>query len=304
MGIGVQDLAGAFAIMDMCWDSEEARIFNEKFARVMYYHGMSENVEQAKKHGHYEMFPGSPASQGLFQFDLWTLDENRKKGCKTIKHRPLPCQELPWDDLRNDMCKYGLRFSLLFAQMPTASTAQILGSNESTECYSQLLFSRSVLSGQFVLFNKYLVVDLEKINAWNESMLKHLLSNGGSIQEFPDDNIAEEFKERFNYIKRKYKTSYEHKQKLFADMYLARARYQCQSSSNNLTMKNPTSSKLNAYHFYMWKGGAKTGMYYLKQEQKVEAINFALGSVIMTTRKNKRNETEVREEIECLMCQS
>jgi len=320
LGIGVQDLAGCFAMMDYCWDSPEAAELNEKIARVMYYHGMDENVKMAIEYGAYEKFPGSPASKGLFQFDMWAQEKIEKEvmnipvpdmdlnspmsvndfvngvaqGLTNIfsPHTKPPCNEFDWDSLRSRMMKHGLRFSLLFAQMPTASSAQILGSNESTECYSQLLFSRSVLSGQFIVCVEHLVKDLEDIGLWNTKTLQCLLSNQGSIQSLDDTDLDNSVKTRLIHLKRKYKTAYEHSQKVFADLYLSRARYQCQTSSNNLFMSSPTLKSLNAYHFYMWKGGAKTGMYYLKQNPRTEPLNFTLDSVKVTKREDVKSVPE------------
>lgn len=312
LGIGVQDLAGCFAMMDICWDSEAAKILNEKIARVMYYHGVDESVLIAEEVGAYDTFPNSPASRGLFQFDMWTLEKVEKDiksrggfldkeelARQTAKLKP-PCDEFDWESLRHRMRTHGLRNSLLFAQMPTASTAQILGNNESMECYSQLLFSRTVLSGQFVICVEHLVRDLERIGLWNTAMLRHLFANQGSIQDFPIDDLEGAVKFRMKYLKRKYMTGFEHSQKLFADLYLDRAKYQCQSSSNNLFMKAPSPQSLTAYHFHMWKGGAKTGMYYLKQTARSDPLNFALDAVEISSKRKVVESSEV----DCVACGS
>jgi ribonucleoside-diphosphate reductase alpha chain len=302
IGIGIQDLAGCFALLDLCWDSLEAKELNEKIASTMYYHGMDENVNMAEEFGAHETFPGSPASEGLFQFDLWQSEEIMKKGVNAYS-RGIPCEEYDLDALRKRMIKHGLYFCMLFAQMPTASSAHIRGNNESVEPYTQLLFARTVLSGQFTICVPHLVRDLEAIGMWNTSILKHLFANQGSIQDFPIDNLEESVKERMIYLKRKYRTAFELSQRITADLYLDRARYQCQSSSNNLFMKNPTATSVSAYHFYMWRGGAKTGMYYLRQTAGSDPLNFSMDSLKVTTKKNKA-ELEDTCTINCLSCHS
>jgi ribonucleoside-diphosphate reductase alpha chain len=319
IGIGLQDLAGCFALMDITWNSDEATVLNEKIARVMYYNGIDESVKMSQELGSYETFSGSPASKGLFQFDLWTIEELEKKNNNEFfvindKDLKVPCNEFDWNDLRKRMIRHGLYFSLMFAQMPTASSAQILCNNESVEPYTQLLYARTVLSGQFVVSVKHLVRDLEKIWLWNDQMLKHLFLNQGSIQTFPEDNLEGYILFRLRYLKEKYKTSFELSQRRLADLYFARARYQCQSSSNNVFIKNPTTSILNAYHFYMWNGGAKTGMYYLRQTSGAEPLNFSLDSLHVSTRESRsvKDATEksngeeklVSNIIECLSCNS
>lgn len=362
LGIGVQDLAGCFAMLDICWDSQEAKELNEKIFRTMYYHGMDENVIMAEEFGAYETFAGSPASKGLFQFNLWAIEKFEKVMLEKhpdSKHTfnelldiasrillspdelidppqvlldsinsaigytnqqplvikliiqklkeffgKLPYDDFDFDSLRHRMVSKGLYFSLLFAQMPTASSAQILGSNESIECYTQFLYARTVLSGQFVIVVDHLVKDLEDINLWNTDMLKHLLESQGSIQTFPTENMEDSQRLRFGYLKKKYRTAFEHSQRTFSDLYLNRAKYQCQSSSNNVFMKSPTLTSLNAYHFHMWKGGAKTGMYYLRQMVKSVPLNFSLESIQTGNRKDTLETTPVEDDVECLVCQS
>jgi len=307
IGIGVQDLAGCFALMDYAWDSKEAALLNEKIARVMYYHGMDENVRMAKLFGSYDTFEGSPASKGLFQFDLWTLEEmNRTVSTVTDDESanirsilPTPDSEFDWQDLRIRMKRDGLYFSLLFAQMPTASTAQILKNNESIEPYTQLLYSRTVLSGQFIICVEHLVRDLEEIGLWNDQMLQHLFIHKGSIRDFPEDGLSGSTRFRLRQLKRKYTTAFELSQKVLANLYLARARYQCQSTSNNLFMERPTPTALNAYHLYMWKHGAKTGMYYLKQTARSDPLNLSLASIQTTKRKKEESVDN-----DCIACSS
>jgi ribonucleoside-diphosphate reductase alpha chain len=301
IGIGIQDLAGCFAMMDYCWGSEQAKKLNEKIARTMYYHGMDENVNMAIEYGCYETFAGSPTSQGLFQFDLWTIEENEKKG-STFTVLDLPCNEYKWNVLRERMQKYGLYFSLLFSQMPTATSAHIRCNNESIEPYTQFLSSRTVLSGQFTICVAHLVKDLEDIGMWNDNILHHLFANQGSIQSFPLDDLEPTVVFRMEYLKLKYKTAFELSQKIIVDLYLARARYQCQSSSNNAFMRNPNLISLNAYHFAMWRGGAKTGMYYLRSTPATEALNFSLDAIHVTKRKTETSKNN-RESL-CFSCGS
>ncbi len=300
IGIGIQDLAGCFAMMDLIWDSDEARELNKEIANTMYYHGMDENVKMAKEFGAYETFQGSPASKGYFQFDLWSL-EKLGKSENEISYNDLPKnKKYDYEPIRKDMIEFGLYFSLVFSQMPTASSAHILGKNESVEPYTRLMYARTVLSGQFVVTVTHLVEDLEKIGLWNDEMLKHLFRNQGSIQTFPEENLDGPIRFRLRYLKEKYKTAFELKQEVTANLYLDRAEYQCQSSSNNAFMVKPTLKKLNAYHFHMWRGGAKTGMYYLHQVPGSEPLNFSLDAVHVSKRKNE----VIQEKGECLVCGS
>lgn len=334
IGVGIQDLAGCFALMDLCWDSLEAKELNERIARTMYYHGMDENVKMAEQFGAYKTFEGSPTSNGCFQFDLWNIEESIKTGSVAsntsetsfikkfdssklvipVVSIPLssPCQEFDWPNLRERMVDKGLYFDMLFSQMPTATSAHIRGNNESIEPYTQLLFARTVLSGQFVICVPHLVRDLEAIGMWNNNMLKHLFANQGSIQTFNVDGLDEPIKNRMIYLKRKYRTAFELSQRVTASLYLDRARYQCQSSSNNLFMKNPTATSISAYHFFMWRGGAKTGMYYLRQTAGSEPLNFSIGGLNVTT-SNKTEKTDKNNvnfdtletcSIDCLSCHS
>lgn len=303
VGIGIQDLAGCFALLDLCWDSLEAKELNEKIARVMYYHGMDENVKMAMESGQHESFPGSPASQGLFQFDLWALEKANKKAGDNLQTSDFlfldpPCKEFDWCTLRMNMIKYGIYLCMLFSQMPTASSAHIRGNNESIEPYTQLLFSRTVLSGQFIICVPHLVRDLEAIGMWNSDILKHLFANQGSIQTFPIEDLETSVQNRMLHLKRKYRTAFELSQRITADLYLDRAHYQCQSSSNNLFMKKPTATSVSAYHFYMWRGGAKTGMYYLRQPAGSDPLNLSVDALQTSSRKKQE------ESAECSWCHS
>jgi len=300
IGIGVQDLAGCFALMDYSWTSDEAIKLNEKIARVMYYHAMDENVKMAVEYGFYDNFPGSPSSKGLFQFDLWDLEKLGKDRYNDSNYYfsnkyskddlKLPCKDFDWESLRTRMKTSGIYFSLMFAQMPTASTAQILSNNESIEPYTQMMYTRTVTSGCYSICVEHFVNDMEDIGLWDDKTLKHLLVNKGSITNLPEDDLEPHIKFRLKVIKRKYKTAYELSQKDLANLYLSRARYQCQTTSNNLFMSNPNSKKITAFHFHTWRGGAKTGMYYLKQTAKTDAINFSLDNIGVTNSKQANEE--------------
>ena len=254
MGIGVQGLADAFILMGFPFESEEASKLNKEIFECIYYNSLEESIELAKNEGVYETFHGSPASKGLFQFDLWKTD---------IKHSG----KYDWESLRSKMTKYGIRNSLLLAPMPTASTAQILGNNESIEPYTSNIYTRRVLSGEFAVINKHLINDLIKLGLWNDSLRNTLMSHKGSVQnikEIPDN------------IKELYKTVWEISQKKLIDMAAARGVYICQSQSFNVHISEPTFPKLTSMHFYGWKKGLKTGMYYLRSKPKANAIAFTV----------------------------
>jgi ribonucleotide reductase alpha subunit len=299
IGLGIQDLAGCFALMDYCWDSIEAAELNKKIAKVMYYHAMDESIIMAKKYGKYETFEGSPASKGLLQFDLWDIEELEKQGTNVeydlYYHLVAYHQkdEFDWSELRKRMKEDGLYFSLIFSQMPTASSAHILGNNESIEPYTQLLFSRSVLSGQFVISVPHFVRDFSEIGMWNDDLLKHLFENQGSIQTF-EPEISPDLVSRFQHLKNKYKTAFELSQKTLANLYIDRSRYQCQSTSFNVFMKDPNITKLNAYLFHVWGKGAKTAIYYLRTPAGTSPLNFTLDA----THVSKKED-----EIVCQSCQ-
>ena len=317
IGIGIQDLAGCFALMGYTWDSPEARKLNEEIARTMYYHGMDENTKLAKKYGYYKTFPSSPASKGLFQFDLWTLEKMEKLGEITLPLTPEEEERVypklfsapetsSFNKIRENMINHGLYFSNLFAQMPTASSAHILGNNEAAEPYTQLIGARKILKGQFILHNRHLVRELEEIGLWSTETVDMIIKDEGSIANLQGNEAN---REKINYIKEKYKIAFELKQKIIADMYLSRAKYQCQTSSNNVWFKNPTLTTLNAYHFYMWENGAKTGMYYLRSSPAVMPLNFSSTNTVAETEstesiKNFEDEEICTMEEGCLSCGS
>lgn len=252
IGIGVQGLADALLMLRYPFESEQARKLNREIFETIYYGAMTASNELAKEHGPYETYEGSPVSKGIFQFDMWDVT---------------PSPRWNWDKLKEEVAKYGVRNSLLLAPMPTASTSQILGNNECFEPYTSNLYSRRVLSGEFIVVNKYLMKDLVRLNLWNDKMKNKILAANGSIQGI--EEIPQEIKEL-------YKTVWEIKQKSMIDMAADRGPFICQSQSLNLFVENPTVAKLTSMHFYAWKKGLKTGMYYLRTKAAAEAIKFTL----------------------------
>lgn len=260
IGIGVQGLADAFALMRYPFESLEASRLNSEIFACIYYAALEASSELAMMDGAYSSFVGSPANLGLLQFDLWKTQPLSEFYGKTKI-------ELKWDSLKQQIDSYGLRNSLLLAPMPTASTAQILGNNESIEPFTSNIYSRKVLSGEFPIVNKHLLRDLIERGLWNSRTRMQLLSHKGSIQNIPE--IPEDLKEL-------YKTVWEIKQKTLIDLSADRGIYVCQSQSLNLFVAEPTISKLSSMHFYTWKKGLKTGIYYLRTQPKADAIQFTV----------------------------
>jgi ribonucleoside-diphosphate reductase alpha chain len=268
IGLGVQGLADTFVKLRLPFESEEAKRLNEDIFETMYHAAMSASCDLAKKDGAYESFPGSPLSQGIFQFDMWGVTP--KSG------------RYDWDALKADVMANGARNSLLLAPMPTASTAQILGNNEAFEAYTSNIYTRRTSSGDFIITNKHLVYDLIKAGLWNENMRNALISQNGSIQNIP--NIPQELKDL-------YKTVWEISQRTVIDMSADRGAYICQSQSLNLHVMNANFGKLTSMHFHAWKRGLKTGMYYLRTKAAVDAIKFtvdqsAANSMMKTAEEN------------------
>lgn len=259
IGIGVQGLADTFALMRYPFESEEASRLNSEIFACIYYAALEASCELASVSGTYSTYAGSPTSQGLLQFDLWNT--------KPIQNILNSKVQLNWDHLKKQISQYGLRNSLLLAPMPTASTAQILGNNESIEPFTSNIYSRKVLSGEFPLVNKHLLRDLIERGIWNSRIRMQLLSSKGSVQNIPE--IPNDLKEL-------YKTVWEIKQKTLIDLSASRGVYVCQSQSLNLFVAEPTISKLSSMHFYTWKKGLKTGIYYLRTQPKADAIQFTV----------------------------
>jgi ribonucleoside-diphosphate reductase alpha chain len=253
IGIGVQGLADTFIKLRMPFDSEEAQRLNEDIHETIYYGAMKASMELARTEGPYETWKGSPVSEGIFQFDMWGVTP--KSG------------RWNWEALRAEVMEHGVRNSLLVAPMPTASTSQILGNNECFEPYTSNIYTRRVLSGEFIVVNKHLLKDLVDLGLWNESMKNKLIEANGSVQ-----NIAEIPQN----IKDLYKTVWEISQKTIMDMSADRGAYICQSQSLNIHIKDPNFGKLTSMHFYAWKKGLKTGMYYLRTKAAADAIKFTV----------------------------
>jgi ribonucleotide reductase alpha subunit len=252
IGLGVQGLADAFMIMRLPFESDVARTLNEDIFETIYFAACEASCEQAERDGAYETYDGSPASKGQLQFDLW----NRKP----------KSGRWDWTALKAKIAKHGLHNSLLVAPMPTASTAQILGNNESFEPYTQNLYVRRVLSGEFVQVNRHLLMDLIERGLWTDEMRMQLIAHNGSVQnvDLPSD------------IKELYKTVWEIKQRRVLDMAADRGAYIDQSQSLNIHMIDATTAKLSSMHFHGWQLGLKTGMYYLRTKAAVDAIKFTV----------------------------
>ena len=251
IGLGVQGLADTFVMMGLPFESEEARKLNKDIFETIYFAALTASKDLAKLHGSYASFEGSPASQGLLQYDLWGLTENDLSGM--------------WDfvSLKEEIKQFGLRNSLLVAPMPTASTAQILGNNECFEPFTTNLYKRNTLSGEYAVINKHLVEDLANLDIWNDSVRLKLFSENGSVQNIPE--IPSDIKDI-------YKTVWEMKGKSLLDMARDRSYFIDQSQSLNMFMSDPSPSKLSSAHMYGWKLGLKTGMYYLRVKPKAQAL--------------------------------
>jgi len=252
IGLGVQGLADAFMLMRLPFESEAAKKLNEDIFETIYFAACEASCELAERDGAYETFAGSPASKGQLQFDMWGRTP------KSGRH--------DWTALKAKIAKHGLRNSLLVAPMPTASTAQILGNNESFEPYTQNLYVRRVLSGEFVQVNRHLLRDLIERGLWTDDMRVQLIAHNGSVQHL--DLPAE--------VKELYKTVWEIKQRIVLDMAADRGAYIDQSQSLNIHMTDATTAKLSSMHFHGWQLGLKTGMYYLRTKAAVDAIKFTV----------------------------
>tara|TARA_Y100000816_G_scaffold225665_1_gene170639 strand:- start:81 stop:2462 length:2382 start_codon:yes stop_codon:yes gene_type:complete len=282
IGIGVQGLADAFILMDIPFHSEEAKVVNKKIFETIYYGAIVESCEQAKLHGAYESFPNSPASHGKLQFDMWS--DSHVSHCG-----------YDWASVKNLIAEFGLRNSLLLAPMPTASTSQILGNNECFEPLTSNIYSRRTGAGEFVMANKYLIRELLDMNLWNDDIKNNIIENKGSIQHI--DIIPK-------HIRDKYKIVWEMPMKHVIDMAADRGQYICQSQSLNLWMEDPTYKSLTAMHFYGWKKGLKTGIYYLRRKPKHQPQQFTIKpkGEVSETDENKIISDENHEI--CEMCSS
>ena len=313
VGIGIQGLADTFALAGLPFESEEARKLNISIFETIYHGALESSMDISKKRhqmimaarennqdiissprndylqlneyeldvidrdhpGSYTSFEGSPASKGILQFDLWGVT---------------PSNRYDWDELKEDIIQYGLRNSLLIAPMPTASTSQIMGFNESFEPFTNNIFKRKTLSGEFVIVNKYLMADLIELKLWNKRMKDLILLNEGSIQNIPE--IPDE-------LKTIYKTGWEIKQRAVIDMSADRGAFVCQSQSLNIFMEDPDYKKLSSMHFYGWSKGLKTGSYYLRTRPRVKTQQFTLDPTLV---KNAKSTEILDDDDACLSC--
>ena len=255
VGLGVQGLADTFIKLRLPFTSDEAKKLNQDIFETLYFAAVTASMEMAKEEGPYSTYKGSPISEGKFQFNLWGIKDDELSG------------RWEWEKLRKQVKKHGVRNSLLVAPMPTASTSQILGNNEAFEPYTSNIYTRRVLSGEFIVVNKHLLEDLVERNLWNEDVKNAILRANGSVQNI--DVIPQDLKEL-------YRTVWELSMKDIIDMSRHRGYFIDQSQSLNLFMENANYSKLTSMHFYAWKSGLKTGMYYLRTKSAVDAIKFTL----------------------------
>jgi len=252
IGLGVQGLADAFILLRLPFESDKAKQLNREIFETIYFAAMTASKDLAKIAGPYATFAGSPASKGVFQFDMWNTE---------------PSLRWDWYRLKDEVIKHGIRNSLLVAPMPTASTSQILGNNECFEPYTSNIYVRRVLSGEFVVVNKHLLKDLVELNLWNDEMKNRIILHNGSVQQIEEIPDA---------VKEIYKTVWEIKQRNLIDMAADRGAYICQSQSLNLFVETPSAGKLTSMHFYAWKSGLKTGMYYLRTQAASQAVQFTV----------------------------
>jgi ribonucleoside-diphosphate reductase alpha chain len=273
LGVGVQGLADVFLLLDTPFISTKSKELNSCIFETIYYHALAESCELAKKSGSYSSFHGSPTSYGILQFDLWNHNVNNER------HN--------WTELKQNIITYGLMNSVLISLMPTASTSQILGNNECIEPITSNIFSRRTSAGEFVITNKYLVNDLMKLQLWNTDMKNTIIKNNGSIQTITEIPV---------FIREKYKTVWEISMKPIIDMAIDRSIFICQSQSLNLWMEDPNYTSLTSMHFYAWKKGIKTGLYYLRRKAKYQTQQFT----IEPAKLQKQIEKKIPDE--CLLC--
>jgi ribonucleoside-diphosphate reductase alpha chain len=266
-------------MMNIPFHSEEAKQINRQIFETIYHGAIEKSCELARKEGPYETFDGSPASQGILQFDLWGVNPSEQE------------QRYDWDGLKEKIKMFGLRNSLLVAPMPTASTSQILGFNECIEPITSNIYNRRTLAGEFILANKYLMNDLIELDLWNEKIKNNIIANHGSIQHI--EIIPQ-------HIRDKYKTVWEIPMRHLIDMAADRGAYICQSQSLNLWLEDPNYSMLTSMHFYSWSKGLKTGIYYLRRRGRHHAQQFT----IEPEKKDNTNSQFYEEDEICEMCSS
>jgi ribonucleoside-diphosphate reductase subunit M1 len=273
IGIGVQGLADAFILMRMPFDSKEAHLLNKQIFETLYYGALEASSEIAERDGPYSTYEGSPVSKGILQYDMWGVT---------------PTNLWNWADLKQRIAKHGVRNSLLLAPMPTASTAQILGNNESTEPYTSNIYVRRVLSGEFQIVNQHLLKDLTDRGLWNETMKNQIIANYGSIQNVP--GIPDD-------LKSIYKTVWEISQKVIIDMAADRGAFIDQSQSMNIHLAAPNYGVMSSMHFYGWEKGLKTGMYYLRTKPAANPIQFTVDKTKLMTREENGINGDAKEKV-------
>lgn len=279
IGIGVQGLADAFILLRLPFESQEASQLNREIFETIYYGALTASMELAKQEGPYKSYAGSPSSKGILQYDMWNVT---------------PSLRWDWQALKKGIAEHGLRNSLLLSPMPTASTSQILGNNECFEPYTSNLYTRRVLSGEFIIVNKHLLRDLIKLGIWNDQLKQQIMAHNGSIQQIIEIPAS---------IRELYKTVWEIKQKTLIDMAAERGAFICQSQSLNLFVSQPTYAKLTSMHFYAWKKGLKTGQYYLRTKAAVDAIKFTLDQTSLSSHKEVA-ACSIQEGEICVACSS
>ena len=290
VGLGVQGLADVFALLGLAWETPDAALLNRRIFEHIYYAAVLASTQLADEEGAYETYAGSPASQGLLQPDLWGLAPTDYA----------TATELDWPALRAAVAVHGLRNSLLMAPMPTASTSQILGFNECIEPFTTNIYARRTLAGEFTVVNRYLVADLQAAGLWTPDFKERIIAANGSIQGLPEVPAD---------LKARYKTVWEIKQKTLIDMAADRGAFICQSQSLNLFVQDPTIAKLSSMHFYAWKRGLKTGIYYLRTKSAVQAIKFTIdprlvASTAAAAATGGAGTASAPEPAECLLCSS
>ncbi len=285
IGLGVQGLADTFFLMKYPFESDEAYLLNKKIFETIYFASLTASKDLAKKEGPYETYKGSPISMGQLSFDMWGEKVDNSLW--------------DWSSLREEIKKFGVRNSLLVAPMPTASTSQILGNTESFDPITSNIYIRRVLSGEFAVVNRYLVQDLIDLNLWNDAIRNEIIAKNGSIQTIPE--IPHELKDL-------YKTVWEIKQKQIINLSAGRAPFIDQGQSLNIHMESPNFGKLSSMHFYAWKSGLKTGMYYLRSRSAVNAVQFTVNKQTSTVKKSEQDRAamicSLENPEECVMCGS
>jgi len=280
IGIGVQGLADTFSLLRFPFESPQASQLNREIFETLYYAALTASKDLAKDEGPYETYEGSPSSKGILQYDMWGV---------------VPGLRWNWKELKTEIARYGLRNSLLLAPMPTASTSQILGNNECFEPYTSNLYSRRVLSGEFIVVNKHLLRDLVRLGIWNDRLKQHIIAHNGSIQQIEEIPLS---------IRELYKTVWEIKQKTLIDMAADRGAFICQSHSLNLFVPYPTYAKLTSMHFYAWKKGLKTGLYYLRTKAAADAIKFTVDQNHLVASPEEAIVCSLNDVEACIACSS